>query len=232
MNIIQELAVRYSRRRFACLFFSLVVTLTAAPVLAALGYSTAFMEGVLAINIVGAVLLTLVGSRVSIGLGLLALVIATRVAYMLFGHGSLLMTSQGGGAVTCMLAMLIMLRYILSEGEVTSERIFAALNVYLMMGVVCGLFFVIFEEQWPGSLSIQSPSLPSSKQIQLAQIIYFSFVTLGTLGYGDIIPVGGPARALAVMEAIGGQVYLVVVVARLVSLYQRRDDGDGRDSGQ
>jgi hypothetical protein len=68
--------------------------------------------------------------------------------------------------------------------------------------------------------------------VQLAQTLYFSFVTLGTLGYGDIIPVGGPARALAVVEAIGGQMYLVVVVARLVSLHQEHWGGSGGAPGK
>ena len=56
------------------------------------------------------------------------------------------------------------------------------------------------------------------RQNVLAHTICFSFVTLG---YGDMIPISGPARALAVTEAIVGQMYLVVVVERLVSLYKR-----------
>jgi hypothetical protein len=108
----------------------------------------------------------------------------------------------------------------MSEGFVTSERIFAALSVYLLVGIVCGLLFCIFVEQWPGSFSFQGSSFVGSKQNILAHTVYFSFVTLGTLGYGDIIPVSGPARALAVIEALVGQMYLVVIVARLVSLYK------------
>ncbi len=86
--------------------------------------------------------------------------------------------------------------------------------------IVVTVSFGIFLEQWPGSFSFQGSSFVGSKQNVLAHTIYFSFVTLGTLGYGDIIPVSGPARALAVTEAIVGQMYLVVVVARLVSLYK------------
>ncbi len=75
------------------------------------------------------------------------------------------------------------------------------------------------------------PSL-EAKRFSWRTRLYFSFVTLGTLGYGDITPVGGPARALAVSEAIVGQMYLVVVVARLVSLYEGsalRDERRQRD---
>jgi hypothetical protein len=63
--------------------------------------------------------------------------------------------------------------------------------------IVVTVSFRIFPGQWPGSFSFQGSSFVGSKQIVLAHTIYFSFVTPGTLGYGDIIPVSGPARALA-----------------------------------
>jgi hypothetical protein len=220
MTVIHNLTNSYTRRRFACLFFSLLLTMIAAPVLAALGFSTRFMEIFLALNILAAVLITLLSFRAHVGLGLLVLVFATRVGYSLLGYDRLLMTSQGAGVLTCLVSVLVMFRFILREGEVDSERIFAALDTYLMLGIMCGVLFFIFEEQWPGSLSVAASSFAGSKKIQLGHAVYFSFVTLGTLGYGDITPVGGPARALAVSEAIVGQMYLVVVVARLVSLYE------------
>ncbi|GLI33762.1 potassium channel family protein [Desulforhabdus amnigena] len=220
MSIIRSLTNRYSRRRFACLFFSLLITMVAAPVFAAKGLSTRFMEVFLALNILAAVLITLFSFGTYVGLGLLALVLVARGGHALLDYEPLLATSQGIGAVICLVSVCVMLRFILSEGSVTSERIFAALDLYLILGVMCGLLFCILEEEWPGSFSFQSLPLAESRQNPLAHTIYFSFVTLGTLGYGDIIPVGGPARALAVAEAISGQMYLVVVVARLVSLYK------------
>lgn len=220
MTVFQHLAQLYNRRRFACLFFSLLVTVVASPILATLGIGTKLTEVLLALNILAAIFVTLLNFRSYVALGLIVLVIAMRSGYALLGHGSLLMTSQGAGAFICLLSVYVMFRYILSEGSVTSERIFAALNVYLMIGITSGLLFSIFEEQWPGSLALQGASPVGSKEPQLARTLYFSFVTLGTLGYGDIIPISGPARALAVTEALVGQMYLVVVVARLVSLYK------------
>jgi hypothetical protein len=226
MTVIHNLASSYSRRRFACLFLSLLVTMVAAPVLGAMGLSTRIMEIFLALNILAAVLVTLFSFGTYLGLGLLALVVAVRGGQALLDSQPLLETSQCIGALICMVSVCITLRFVLSEGSVSSERIYAALSVYLMVGIMCGLLFCIFEEQWPGSFSFQGLSFVGSKQSTLAHTIYFSFVTLGTLGYGDVLPVGGPARALAVTEAIVGQMYLVVVVARLVSLYQ--SGGDGR----
>ncbi len=220
MRVIKELTQRYCRRRFAWLFFSLLVTMIAAPVLSALGLSPRFMEVFLAVNILAAILITLFSFGSYVSIGLLVLVLAARGGEAVFGSGPLLATSQGAGALACLVSIYVMFRYVLSEGSVSSERIFAALDVYLMMGILCGLVFCIFEGIWPGSFSVQGSSLAASKKIQLAHTIYFSFVTLGTLGYGDMIPIGGPAQALAVTEAILGQMYLVVIVARLVSMYQ------------
>ena len=175
------------------------------------------------LNILAAVLGMLSSSESYLSrmvVGLLLLIMPARGSYALFGYERLLMTAQGAGALTCLVTVFVLLRHVLREGHVTSESIFAALNVYLMLGIICGVLFFIFEESWPGSFSFQGSSSPGSKSIQLADTIYFSFVTLGTLGYGDFIPISGPTRALAVLEAIVGQMYLVVVVSRLVSLYK------------
>jgi Ion channel len=224
MTVIKRLANSYRRRRFACLFISLFVTLVASPVFAALGFSARFMELLVVLNLLAAVLVTQFKFEGYVGASLLVLVLAVRGGYALMGYKPLLMTSHFFGVAICLISAIIMLRYILSEGSVDSECIFSALSLYLLIGLIYGLLFFIFEEGFPGSLSFQGASLDGSTRIQMANTMYFSFVTLGTLGYGDIIPIGGPARALAVTEAIGGQIYLVVVVARLVSLYRGGTD--------
>ena len=83
--------------------------------------------------------------------------------------------------------------------------------VYLLLGVVWQDFYVLLDIVVPGSFN---SSLLTEKDF-----LYFSFITLSTLGYGDITPVIGPARALAYTEALIGQLYLTILVARLVGLY-------------
>jgi len=105
-------------------------------------------------------------------------------------------------------------RYALSTQQVSTSHLLAALNAYLLVGVFLGAIWVALEQGMPGSLLTGGNRVPD---FGLPDGIYFSFVTLATLGYGDITPVTPIARGLAVFEAVFGQLYLAVLVARLVS---------------
>ena len=115
------------------------------------------------------------------------------------------------------------LRSVLEQRQVTGETISMAISVYLLMGMTWAmLYFAIFEVN-PQALSFQQfPGLPvavtSSGHANLPLFVYFSLSTLSTLGFGDIMPVSLPARYAAVAEGITGQLYLAILVARLVSM--------------
>jgi len=72
----------------------------------------------------------------------------------------------------------------------------------------------VLEQSMPGTFT-------SPTHFSQTSAIYFSFVTLATLGYGDIAPRGDIARGIAIIEGVGGQLFLAVLVARLVSLYSK-----------
>jgi voltage-gated potassium channel len=72
---------------------------------------------------------------------------------------------------------------------------------------------------WPNSIIVSSEG--ASHPFSLLNGIYFSFITLATVGYGDMVPGNGVIRNLAIVEAIAGQFYLAVMIARLMSLYMR-----------
>ena len=97
------------------------------------------------------------------------------------------------------------------------EHLYAGLSAYLLAGIFFGVFYWVLERTWSGSLAIPGEGVQSNVSLPVA--IYYSFVTLATLGYGDIVPRSKVARGLAIMEAIAGQLYLAVMIARLVSLY-------------
>ncbi len=100
--------------------------------------------------------------------------------------------------------------------EVSLNRLVGAICVYLLLGVIWGLAYSILELAVPGSFAgfdaWRDRSLDS-------EWLYFSFVTMTTLGYGDLLPISATARALAYLQAVFGQFYIAVLVAGLVSAY-------------
>ena len=114
---------------------------------------------------------------------------------------------------TIILIVFILLREVFSVGPITANRIQGAIAVYLLFGVAWAHAFHIAEVTNAGSFNTDTHELSSVRDY-----IYFSFITLTTVGYGDIVPVGPKARALAAGEAVTGQLYLAVLLAHLVSM--------------
>ncbi len=113
------------------------------------------------------------------------------------------------------------LLHIIRENRITHDTIYGAICGYLLLGLSWGLVFSLMEFVAPGSLALGSAH--SGESARLASLMfYYCFVTLTTLGYGDIIPVSAPARSLSTLEAVLGQLYLTILIARLVGMYIAR----------
>ena len=108
-------------------------------------------------------------------------------------------------------------RFIFNEKEVTKEVIYAAIIVYLLMAIMWAFGYFILDYLYSGSFSH-----PAGQHPDYYRFLYFSFVTITTLGYGDVLPLTQKASSLAILEAISGQMYLVVVVAWLVGMHVSR----------
>lgn len=116
---------------------------------------------------------------------------------------------------------LLLLRDIIVRSHtVTTELIFGAINVYLMVGLAFAFVYSLLEFAQPGSFTGLGGY--SGKQGSVNQFMYFSFITLSTLGYGDITPLTPFASTASYVQAIFGQLYLAILVARLVGLYISR----------
>ncbi len=107
------------------------------------------------------------------------------------------------------------LAFIFKSEDVTIEVIYAAILVYLLMALMWSFVYVLLELINSASFNVAM----SSDQGYQMRFIYYSFVTITTLGYGDITPVTELASSFSILEAVVGQLYLVVVVARLVGLH-------------
>jgi hypothetical protein len=120
-------------------------------------------------------------------------------------------------------ATLLIVGRVFVERRVTINTITGAVCVYLLVGIVWGMIFALLDNVTPGSFHIPAGDNMAVLDSLTRNFIYYSFSTLTTLGYGDITPVSNPARYFSVLEAVTGQVYLSVLVARLIGMhiYQR-----------
>jgi hypothetical protein len=108
---------------------------------------------------------------------------------------------------------IMILSHLFREDEVTGDMIMGAICVYFLFGLIWAFVFSLLEMTQPGSFQMSGGITGKS------DFTYYSYVTLTTLGYGDITPISTPARSLALLEAMIGQLYLAVLVARLVGLH-------------
>ena len=107
------------------------------------------------------------------------------------------------------------LRFVLRARQVDLGIVLGSVCVYLLVALLWGMAYDLVERLYPGAFAFPAASVGTTGNA----LQYFSFVTITTLGYGDIQPVLPLARALSMVEAVLGQMYLVILVARLVGLY-------------
>jgi hypothetical protein len=111
--------------------------------------------------------------------------------------------------------VIIILSHIIRVKNVTADVIFGAIVAYLLMAIMWGFIYSVVEDLHPGSFSIPEGPIKDSRFL----LTYFIFVTITTLGYGDITPLTAVACSLSILESIIGQIYLVVMVAWLVGMF-------------
>ena len=118
-------------------------------------------------------------------------------------------------------AVLVTARFALRSPIIDREHVYAALSAYVLGGLLFALLHLIVGVTWPGSY-VDAAAGGDPTAFELPTAIYFSFVTLATLGYGDVIPRTEVARGLVIFEAVAGQLYIAVTIARLVSAQRAR----------
>jgi hypothetical protein len=213
VRTLRDLGRAYVRRRYTILFYMLLFTMMAAPLAAALELRGALIEFLLAATLLAAVLpVNAVRSR-RLLLAALAAVWLARPATAWFDRPDLSVMTLGVWTLIGLLAAAAALRFAMGATRVDAEHLYGALSAYLLAGIYCGLFYWVLEQMSSGTFD---------GDVSRMGAIYFSFVTLATLGYGDIVPRTEVARSVAIIEGVGGQLFLAVLVARLVSLYSRR----------
>ena len=129
------------------------------------------------------------------------------------------------GLVLIAFVVANLLRFVLRAPSVNVEVLCASISAYLMLGLMWTMAYWLVDQLTPGgAFSFNTNAGPRSMNGFTG--FYFSFITLSTVGYGDITPVSRIARWLAAMEAMTGLLYVAVLIARLVSLYSTPKSND------
>jgi hypothetical protein len=172
----------------------------------------------------------------SIGLGahrwpfmaLTALTLAMRWGQLLSGYAALDVTASGFSVAWLAYAITLVVSHLFQRRDVDIDTILGAMTAYLLAAVAFSMVFQIIELQSPGSFT-GFPHGGSGRKGDLSSTtMYFSLVCITTMGFGDMVPVSAIARPIAVIEGVFGQLYLAVMIARLVGLHiargGRKDD--------
>ncbi len=115
-----------------------------------------------------------------------------------------------------LMVVRVLLRYIFNTRDITRDVLYTAVAVYLLLGALFVPVYGLLETTQPGSFV---DNVAGGAFIPWQTFTYYSYVTLTTLGFGDILPVSMWARALVTLEAVIGVLYLTIIMARLVGLY-------------
>lgn len=213
------------RRHFTVLLAALSLLLVAGPLLRFLGagrfgeLKSILFAAVFMILLVSAALTVEASRREAWFVHALAgASIALRLAHLVIDSLPLAVANHLAAVGFLGFVIVLVMRELLQARRADGETIAAALCVYLLMGIFWSVAYSLVELVQPDSFRLPEGSLLKFGGDGSGLATYFSFVTLASLGYGDVTPASDVAQTMSVTEAMLGQVFLVVLVARLVGM--------------
>ncbi len=217
---------RWLQYRFQNLLVWLFVYLVIGPFLVNLPYARAVMSVFLVFVLVSAlVAMNQTGNLIRVAIAMMA--VSLLIMWLESSGVIALKLNLGALAMVGFLSIVIysLAKYLFRIRKVNANLISASLCLYLLIGLLWGGVYAVLESWVPGSFGGSFISGQEHSQQVPHHFQYFSYVTLSTLGYGDISPRTAGAAALCQMEAIIGQFFTMVVVARLVGLQVAEQTG-------
>ena len=228
---------QFKERRFGVLLVILLVLLAGPPILTGFGLAAVWFDGLMSVLMLAAIvslcfepqqrffalLLGIPSILFSLGGHLLSGAIA---AWPLFlGHLCEVLFLLGSA--------VLIVKSLLGSQAITFDSILGAVCGYLFLGLGWAVIYSMIESFRPGSFEFDRSLAPLGDAARpLSDVLtYYSFVTLTTVGYGDVLPISPTTRTCAWIEAISGQFYLAVIVAGLVSILVSRNRTP-RDGGK
>jgi voltage-gated potassium channel len=214
----------YSQRRFGFLLVVLLALLAGSPALVGVGLSPEWFEGLMTLLMLAAILSLCVerrqrGFAILLGVPTILLSLVGRTLPNGVDHWALFLGHLCEVTFLFGAAWLIV-RSLFNADSLSFDSIFGAVCGYLFLGLGWAVLYLMIEGFRPGSFAVGRSVIASGEPsyIHPHVLSYYSFVTLTTVGYGDVTPLSPITRTLAWIEAMTGQFYLAVVVAGLVSM--------------
>jgi len=206
------------------LFFALLTLVVAAPLV------EPTREGLIAINAVN--LLIVLAAVAAVGRTATSFIVAVLLAVPVLVFQGLalsgvlpeaLVWSRAFGAALYVATLVYLLQYVFHRDVMTADKLWGAAAAYLLLGALWAYLYALVDHAWPRSFSIGG----APAEMGISELVYFSFTTLTSTGFGDIVPVSRQARSLCLVEQLTGALFLAILIARLAGVYppvRRRDE--------
>ena len=220
----QYLMQQYRPWRFLVLLISLLLLLVIQPIVRGFSVRSPLFSIFYSLVMVAAMLSLFEGRWLRwtvLGLGV-SVLLGRWLSFLLAAssENAITLADHFGEIIFLALVAAMILRAIFTQGSISMDSIFGAICVYLLVGLAWGSLYSVIEVSSPGSFQASGKLANTLNSAETRQpvLAYFSFVTMTTVGYGDVTPVSPPARTLAWLEAMMGQFYIAVLVAFLIGI--------------
>lgn len=199
------------KSRFIYIIFAIILVLLVNPFIRPLGlighlFSTLLLS---MIPLASAYALTEDRKKAIIVLLIAAPFVILDGLNVFFTNRSLMIVAYSFGTILYFYIVILLVKNLLSIRVITADLIFCAISIYLLIGIMWAGIYIVLDGISPGSFS------------ETTDLLYFSFVTLTTVGFGDVAPLSVLSRRLAVFEAAMGSIYMAVIIAMIVGRYMQ-----------
>ena len=211
------------KSRFIYIILSIMLVIIVSPYIRSTGKTGHIITTLLAamIPLTSFYALTADRKRAIVILFLAAPFVILDCMSMFFANGYLLISAISFGVILYFYIVVLLVNNLLSYRVITVDLIYCAISTYFLIGVMWAGIYMVLEGIYPGSFSGIS---------EAGDLLYFSFVTLTTVGFGEITPQTIISKRLAIFEAAMGCIYLAVIIAMIVGRYMSLEEKQDSES--
>ncbi len=219
--------------RFTVLLLTILLLLVSQPIFSGHAFAQIFATATISLVLLSAIYaFRTTKTYFTIALILMVPSLGSRLVLQFTANPTLEMAGAISSCLFLTVTVFALVSRLFTVKSVTFDIISAAICAYLLIGVAWAYAFAVVELRHPGSFSAALFQRPTGNMAPLLAslhtFIYYRFVCLTTTGFGDIMPVSEGARSLSVMEAVFGQLYMAILIARLVGLEIAQSTKDER----